>query len=568
MIEIVRLALQEAPVLLGAAVGGQGLGAVLLLGEAIFGHAAHGQAGELEFASAHEGLAVVALYRIDAEREEGVAFGSDEDVALAAVLQREVAGAEPAVAAAAALDAGDAAEAVQGGLVLVGGIAGAGIFFVLILQGCQCGGELLVSLTGVQGKVGTCGFLRLAPGFCTPGLLACGQPFLGLLLGTGQAQLAFRDLAVAVQVTNILHAVGLAAGGLHIGRGGVFQRARQLAWQVVLARPVGTGVLAVGIDDVGVTGLQVIGADGGQEDLAQPDLLLGIGRWHADADFANLRDVEGANRGLHQALRALGAVGVLHGPGDDGAAAHAHLQGQGGRKRHGQRKRSAGWQRQRGLQGLALFVLQLHQQCQRPGHGVLNVHAQALHGVPVPVAFLGPDHQPAGRILGLAGTEGERHEAVAVHGTHGGGAGAVAVDGVGQHILLLGSIGLAGVGHQLGRGQRQVAGQQQGRGDSAQSQARRGRRSRDGQRRAGGWPFLERSGQVGTATRAGGVWSFGMCDNGISRHGTIRRKEGLGQPGQAMGLSVPLTGTATRVAGRMRQEVEAVMNGQWPDFAD
>ena len=201
----------------------------------------------------------------------------------------------------------------------------------------------------MQGKVGPCGFLGVAPGFCTLGFLACSQPLLGLLLGTGQTLLAFRDLAVAVQVTNVFHAVCLAAGSLHIGRGGFFQRACQLARQAVLARPVGTGVLAVGIDDAGVAGLQVIGADGGQEDLAQPDLLLGIGRRHADADLANLRDVEGADRGLHQALRALGAVGVLHGPGDDGAAAHAHLQGQGGRKRQGQRKRPAGRQRQRGL---------------------------------------------------------------------------------------------------------------------------------------------------------------------------------------------------------------------------
>ena len=248
-------------------------------------------------------------------------------MALAAVLQREVAGAEPAATVAAALDAGDAAEAVQGGLVLVGGIAGTGLFLVLILQGCQCGGELLVGLTGVQGKVGTCGFLRLAPGPGAPGLLARGQLLLGPGLGTGQAQLALRDFAVAVQVTNVLRTCGLAPSRLHVGRGGVFQRTRQLAWQVVLARPVGTGVLAVGIDDVGVAGLQVIGANGGQEDLAQPDLLLGIGRWHADADLANLRDVEGADRGLHQTLRAVGAVGVLHGPGDDGAAAHAHLQG-------------------------------------------------------------------------------------------------------------------------------------------------------------------------------------------------------------------------------------------------
>ena len=411
VIEVVRLALQEAPVPLGAAVGGQGLSAVLLLGEAVFGHAAHGQAGELEFASAHEGLAVVTLYRVDAEREERVALRGDEDVAPAAVLQREVAGAEPAVAVAAALDAGDAAEAVQGWAVLVGGIAGAGIFLVLVLQGGQGVGELLVSLTGMQGKIGPCGFLGVAPGLGTLGFLACSQPLLGLLLGTGQTLLAFRDLAVAVQVTNVFHAVGLAAGSLHIGRGGFFQRACQLARQVVLARPVGTGVLAVGIDDAGVAGLQVIGADGGQEDLAQPDLLFGIRRRHADADLANLRGVEG-------------------------------------------------------LQGLALFVLQLHQQRQRPGHGVLHMHAQALHGVPVPVAFPGADHQPAGRILGLAGTEGQRHEAVTVHGAHGGGAGAVAVDGIGQHVLLLGSIGLTGVGHQLGRGHGQVAGQQQGRGDA------------------------------------------------------------------------------------------------------
>ena len=533
MVEIVRLAFQEAPVPLGAAVGGQGLGAVLLLGEAVFGHAAHGQAGELEFTSAHEGLAVVALYRVDAEREERVALGGDEDVAPAAVLQREMAGAEPAVAVAAALDAGDAAEAVQSGAVLVGGIAGTGIFLVLILQGCQCGGELLVGLTGVQGKVGTCGFLRLAPGPGAPGLLARGQLLLGPGLGTGQAQLALRDLAVAVQVTNVLRTCGLAPSRLHVGRGGVFQGACQLARQVVLARPVGTGVLAVGVDDAGVAGLLVIGADGGQEDLAQPDLLFGIGRRHADADLANLRGVEGAGRGLHQAQGTLGAVGVLHGPGDDGAAAHAHLQGQGGRKRHGQRKRSAGWQRQRGLQGLALFVLELHQQRQRPGHGVLDVHAQALHGVPVPVAFPGTDHQPARCVLRLAGTEGQRHEAVTVHGAHGGGARVVAVDGVGQHVLLLGGVGFAGVGYQLGRGHGQVAGQQQGRGDTAQSQARQRRRGRDAHRCVGGGPFLEGTALVGTVTTADGTRGFRIGGNGISRHGTIRRKKGsdsLGRP--------------------------------------
>jgi len=57
---------------------------------------------------------------------------------------------------------------------------------------------------------------------------------------------------------------------------------------------------------------------------------------------------------------------------------------------------------------------------------------------------------------------------------------------------------------------------------------------------------------VGTVTRVDSTWGFRIGGNGISRHGTIRRKKGLGQPGQATGLSVPLTGAATRVAGWMR----------------
>ena len=192
-----------------------------------------------------------------------------------------------------------------------------------------------------------------------------------------------------------------------------------LRGQMVFAGPVAPGVLTPGIDDVGVGVTQVIGPDGCKEQLAQPDLLLGPGGRHADADGLDVRRVDRAGGGLDQTR-----CRVFCHPRDDGAGTHAHLQWQCGLQGQAECEGAAGRQGQRGLQLLALLVFELQQQRQRPWHGVLDVHAQALHGLPVPDAFARSQHQPAGFLRTIGNRcEGQRHEAIAVDRADIGGTG-------------------------------------------------------------------------------------------------------------------------------------------------